>query len=116
MADYNGHRDRPDIAGTSRFSPHLHLGEIGPRQIWRAVQDSPSPSTQGYQRQLVWREFAHYLLFHFPQTADEPLRGEFAGFPWRRNAGSLRAWQRGRTGYPIMDAGMRDIVGDRLDA
>lgn len=109
IGQYNTDRDRPDLHGTSRLSPHLHFGEIGPRQIWNAAHDHPSPSAQGYLRQLVWREFAHHLLFHFPHTTDEPLRVEFARFSWRRDAKGLRAWQRGQTGYPIVDAGMREL-------
>ncbi|MFO0845195.1 MAG: FAD-binding domain-containing protein [Gemmataceae bacterium] len=60
-------------------------------------------------KELVWREFAHHLLFHFPHTADEPLRSEFAAFPWRDDPKALRAWQRGQTGYPLVDAGMRQL-------
>jgi deoxyribodipyrimidine photo-lyase len=107
--NYSGDRDRPDVVGTSRLSPHLHFGEIGPRQIWRAVCGHPSPSALEYLRQLGWREFAHHLLFHFPHTTDKPLQDEFAKFPWRRDAKLLRAWQRGQTGYPIVDAGMREL-------
>ena len=107
--NYGGDRDRPDIVGTSRLSPHLHFGEIGPRQVWRAICGHPSPSAMEYLRQLGWREFAHHLLFHFPDTTDKPLQDEFAKFPWRRDAKLLRAWQRGQTGYPIVDAGMREL-------
>jgi deoxyribodipyrimidine photo-lyase len=99
------------------LSPHLHFGEIGPRQVWAAVaarsRDSgvfpPSRGAQVFLKELGWREFAHHLLFHFPATPEEPLRGEFAAFPWRVDAAGLRAWQRGRTGYPIVDAGLRQL-------
>jgi len=102
--NYVTERDRPDRHGTSRLSPHLHFGEISPRQVWAATRGA-----EPYRRQLIWREFAHHLLFHFPHTATEPLRPQFKNFPWRRDAKQLRAWQRGRTGFPIVDAGMREL-------
>jgi deoxyribodipyrimidine photo-lyase len=103
-AGYQVNRDRPDMLGTSRLSPHLHFGEIGPGQIWRAA-----PESQAYLRQLVWREFAYHLLFHFPETAQRPLRAEFARFPWKADPARFRAWTRGKTGYPLVDAGMREL-------
>jgi deoxyribodipyrimidine photo-lyase len=101
--EYESNRNRPDLAGTSRLSPHLHFGEISPGQIWRTVKD------ETYLRQIIWREFAHHLLFHHPESPDKPLRSEFAAFPWKRNAKLLKAWQRGKTGYPLVDAGMREL-------
>jgi len=116
---YAEERDRPDHEGTSGLSPHLHLGEIGPRQIWTAVRAlardtgvfPPSRGAAVFLAELGWREFAHHLLFHFPHTPERPLRPEFARFPWADDPGGrkLRAWQRGRTGYPIVDAGMRQL-------
>lgn len=117
FAGYTEQRDRPDLPGTSRLSPHLHFGELGPRQVWHALKawaarrglpDTAWRSSQ-FLAELGWREFAHHLLFHFPHTPTAPLRPEFARFPWRRNPEGLRAWQRGRTGYPIVDAGMREL-------
>jgi deoxyribodipyrimidine photo-lyase len=108
LADYSAGRDRPGRRGTSRLSPHLHFGEIGSRQVWHAARrmgDSAAP----YLRQIVWREFAHHLLFHFPDTPRQPLRPEFRDFPWRFDAAKLRAWTTGRTGYPLVDAGMREL-------
>jgi deoxyribodipyrimidine photo-lyase len=99
-------RDRPDHAGTSRLSPHLHFGEISPRQIWQAAQGT---ETAPFLRQIIWREFAHHLLYHFPQTVQQPLRPEFARFPWKMNKRTLQAWTRGNTGYPLVDAGMREL-------
>lgn len=96
-------RDLPARAGTSRLSPHLHFGEISPREVWHGL-DQPA-----YRRQLVWREFAWHLLHHFPHTATAPLREKYARFPWVRDAAALKAWQRGRTGYPLVDAGMREL-------
>ncbi len=116
-AAYATDRDRPDRPGTSRLSPHLHFGEMGPRRIWHALQDQQarngargtSRGVEGLQRQLGWREFARHLLFHFPHTADHPLRSEFARFPWSRNGSDLEAWRKGMTGYPLVDAGMREL-------
>ncbi len=107
---YGVDRDRPDRFGTSRLSPHLHFGEISPRQVWHAIQSRyPKEHAAPFLRQLIWRDFAHHLLYHFPRTTTEPLRPEFTHFPWRNDAKMLRAWQRGRTGYPIVDAGMREL-------
>ena len=114
LEDYSEKRNRPDIIGTSRLSPHLHFGEIGPRQIWHGMaaaarEKNPRWQQSQFLAEIGWREFSHHLLFHFPQTPDEPLRPEFKKFPWRRDAAFLKAWQRGLTGYPIVDAGMREL-------
>lgn len=114
---YLNQRDRMDLPATSRLSPHLHFGEVGARTaLWAAraaLASNPAPGTarqiEGWIRQLYWREFAHYLLFHFPNLSEEPLREEFRAFPWREDPGALRAWQRGRTGYPVVDAAMREL-------
>ena len=115
LADYAAQRNIPAEAGTSRLSPHLHFGEISPRQIWGAVGHQAGllglkkwRDTQ-FVTELGWREFAHHLLFHFPRTPAEPLRPGFNHFPWQPDAARLRAWQRGRTGYPIVDAGLREL-------
>jgi deoxyribodipyrimidine photo-lyase len=110
-------RNHPDRQGTSRLSPHLHFGEISVRQIWFAVHGQRRGADIGhgsevirvYSSELGWREFAHHLLFHFPHTPEQPLRTEFADFPWEPDRKNLCAWQRGRTGYPIVDAGMREL-------
>ena len=115
--DYSEQRNRPDLPGTSRLSPHLHFGEISPRQIWhglRALAAQRGLTVAAWRNsqflaEVGWREFAHHLLFHFPHTPAEPLRPQFKKFPWRENAAWLRAWQKGRTGYPIVDAGMREL-------
>lgn len=115
VVQYADERNRPDHRGTSRLSPALHFGELSPRQVWHAVcgqlaEPPRSPRVgEPYLRQLLWREFAHHLLFHFPQTPTQPLREEFSRFPWLSNAEHLRAWQHGLTGYPIVDAGMREL-------
>ena len=114
LAQYGTHRDRPDLAGTSRLSPHLHFGEIGPRQIVAALHSNGATrgghgSRVAYVRELGWREFAHHLMFHFPDTPEQPLDRRYAALTWRNDAHLLRAWQRGLTGYPIVDAGMREL-------
>ena len=120
MADYAAARDRLAEEGTSRLSPHLHFGEIGPRQIWAAVRAvdrargvfPPNKGAAAFLDELGWREFAYHLLFNFPHTQELPLRDEFAGFPWAEDPGGrmLRAWQQGQTGYPVVDAGMRQLA------
>jgi len=117
MADYADRRNLPDVDGTSALSPYLHFGELGPRQIWAAVRalskdSGVFPANRGGQvflSEVGWREFAYHLLFHFPQTPRAPLRQEFAAFPWQKNPKHLLAWQKGRTGYPIVDAGLRQL-------
>lgn len=111
---YSEDRDRPDLEGTSRLSPHLHFGEVSPRQVWHVIHDR-APQSSGkkgvlkYIKEVLWREFGYHLLYHFPSTPESPLREKYADFPWREDAGDLGAWQRGRTGYPIVDAGMRQL-------
>lgn len=109
LHDYNEQRERPDREGTSRLSPYLHWGEIGPRQVRSPLKDKSGRDAEAFLRQLIWREFAHHLLYHFPHTPTEPLRSEFARFPWTNRRKLLLAWQRGRTGYPLVDAGMRQL-------
>lgn len=114
---YDEDRNRPDRVGTSRLSPHLHFGEITPRQIWHALRrhaearNIPATTWRSWQflTEVGWREFAHHLLFHFPRTPQQPLRAQFTKFPWRTNEAWLKAWQKGDTGYPIVDAGMREL-------
>jgi len=120
MEAYDERRDVPSVDGTSRLSAALHFGEISPRQIWAAVKEKgkasgvfpPSRGARVFLAEIGWREFAHHLLYHFPHTTERPLREEFAGFPWAEDPGGkrLRAWQRGETGYPIVDAGMRQLA------
>ncbi len=119
VATYHADRDRPDLPGTSRLSPHLHFGEISPRQCWhaaRAAMTADPANERGaasFLRELGWREFSIHLLFHWPHIVDRPFRDDFAAFPWTEDEAQascdLKAWQRGRTGYPIVDAGMREL-------
>lgn len=107
LADYAGARDKPAEDGTSRLSPHLHWGEISPAQIWAAAETLPGADK--FLSEIAWRDFAHHLLFHFPEITEAPWRGAFSAFPWRDEAAHRRAWFRGETGYPIVDAGMREL-------
>jgi len=115
--DYKARRNTPADNGTSGLSPHLHFGEISPRQIWHAAiakseAEHGSPMARGVETflsEVVWREFSYNLLYHFPELPKDPLKAEFADFPWASNAEGLRAWQKGETGYPIVDAGMREL-------
>jgi deoxyribodipyrimidine photo-lyase len=111
MHGYNASRDIPGEDGTSGLSPHLHFGEISPATVWREAAGS-AKAGQGrevFLKELLWREFAAYLLWHHPAMPEQPLRPEFAAMPWRVDEQSLAAWQRGLTGIPIVDAGMRQL-------
>lgn len=107
VGEYATERDRPDHDGTSRLSPHLHFGELSPQQVWAAAMDAPG--AESFLRQIAWREFAIHLLCAFPQTPAQPFHPQFRQFPWRRNRRRLQAWQQGRTGYPYIDAAMRQL-------
>lgn len=105
--DYKMRRDFPAVDGVSRLSPHLHFGEISPYQIWQAV--SERGGGEAYLRQLLWREFSYHMLYHSPDLPAQPWNRKFAGFPWRGAKKNLPLWQKGLTGYPIVDAGMREL-------
>ena len=128
LASYNTGRDIPADPGTSRLSPHLHFGELSARQVWAAIKEFSMPPTRQndlftptpranrqawresrFLSELGWREFSHHLLFHFPAMDHEPIRPEFKAFRWRKSPDLLQAWQQGRTGYPLVDAGMREL-------
>ncbi len=115
LTGYDVQRDLPDRTGTSRLSPHLHFGEITPRQIRHALARAAAGSAgqnkalEGFLRELGWREFAHHVLFHFPHTADRNLDARFDRHPWREDPAALQRWQQGRTGIPLVDAGMREL-------
>jgi len=115
LANYADSRSRLDIDATSLLSPYLHFGEISPNQIWHAVAHAGTADAradrgaESYLRELGWREFSYHLLHHFPKMPAEPLRPEFADFAWRDDPAALAAWQRGATGYPIVDAAMREL-------
>jgi deoxyribodipyrimidine photo-lyase len=116
IGEYPVGRDKPGVVGTSRLSPHLHFGEISPGQIWRAVRGMMSGGSIGghaaceaYLRQIGWREFAYQMLYHHPESQEQSLRSDFSAFPWKTDPKTLRAWTQGKTGYPIVDAGMREL-------
>ncbi len=116
ITDYERCRDRPDKPGTSQISPHLHFGEISPRLCWQkarfALEMNDHRGESGctaFLRELIWREFSYHLLHHWPSLPEEPFRADFKDFPWEENAANLQAWQEGRTGYPMVDAGMRQL-------
>lgn len=117
LANYATGRDLPARHGTSRLSPHLHFGEITPRQILHALQERAKcvatrcrPDLEPYLRELGWREFAHHLLYHFPDTPSGNFNPRFDAFRWADDdAAALHRWQRGRTGIPLVDAGMREL-------
>jgi deoxyribodipyrimidine photo-lyase len=112
---YAAERDRPDLDGTSRLSPHLRFGEISPRQVWHAArfaaEEEPAIGTgvDKFLSELGWREFSRHLLHDHPDLSTVNMQASFDEFPWKHDPDALAAWQRGRTGYPIVDAGMREL-------
>lgn len=115
IAGYGEKRDIPSAPATSRLSPHLHFGEIGPRQAWVAVRnaaeagDIPSTEADKFLSEIGWREFNHSILFHWPDLPSRNFKPEFDGFPWAKDPAAFEAWTKGETGYPIVDAGMREL-------
>ncbi len=116
LSRYDSERDRPDIDATSRLSPHLHWGEISPAQVWHATRAAEFKSggklakpAEKFLKEVLWREFSYHLIHHWPTLPEKPFRPEFANFPWADNPEGLKAWQEGRTGYPIVDAGLREL-------
>ncbi len=118
VSDYAAARDYPGQPGTSRLSPHLHWGEISPREVVAATRmhlaahgagQGDEKSADKFLSEIGWREFSVSLLFHNPQLPENNLQSKFDAFPWRQDATALEAWRRGRTGYPIVDAGMREL-------
>ncbi len=115
LLGYGELRNRPDLPNVSRLSPHLHFGEISPRQIW--ARTNMAVETQGrsakdaakFLSEVGWREFAYQLLFNFPALPEKNWKPAFDAYPWRTSTRDLTAWQRGRTGYPLVDAGMREL-------
>ncbi len=107
---YAHKRDRADLPGSSRISPHLAWGEISPRQIWWLIKQAQAGAGgESYLREVGWREFSYHLLWHFPDTTTRPLNERFNNFEWRDDPASLEAWQQGMTGIPMVDAGMREL-------
>jgi deoxyribodipyrimidine photo-lyase len=112
-ADYAGGRDRLDRAGTSRLSQDLKFGTLSAREVWRAAGEvMEGRALSSFRNELVWREFTHALLWEWPELLDEPFRDDFKQFPWRRDAAGWEAWASGRTGYPVVDASARQLLGE----
>lgn len=110
LAAYAEARNTPGIEGSSGLSPHLRFGEVSPRQAWHAARAAArGAGVETWLKEILWREFSYHLLWHRPEMPERNLRREFDAFPWQPDAGLLRAWQQGRTGYPIVDAGMRQL-------
>ena len=115
VGDYETARNLPSIDGSSRLSPHLHFGELSPRQAWHALDGRRGIGVQSFRRELGWRDFAQGIVAQFPDYGERGFRQEYDRLPWRdpaRNKGAaadLTAWQQGRTGFPIVDAGMRQL-------
>ena len=115
ISEYTEDRNRPDRKGTSELSPYLHYGELSPRQLWNFIvrfdgsQQNITHDNVSFLRELIWREFSYHLLWHWPHITDLPFNKNFEGFPWRNDERAFKAWQSGNTGYPIVDAGMRQL-------
>ena len=116
LRGYKELRNRPDLEHVSRLSPHLHWGEIAPWRVWHAVEaagasrsEIASADVAHFQSELGWREFSYQVLFNFPELPEKNWKPMFDAFPWSRSKRKLAAWQRGRTGYPLVDAGMREL-------
>ncbi|KAG1657148.1 Deoxyribodipyrimidine photo-lyase [Nymphon striatum] len=115
VQNYKEQRDFPAVGGTSLLSPHLHFGEISPTQVYHYSKNHKAENPHHDHgvghilRQIVWREFAYSLMYHFPQTITDPLFEKYKGFEWRESKEELKRWQQGKTGFPIIDAGMREL-------
>ncbi len=114
LVDYPEGRNVPAARDTSMLSPHLHWGEVSPRTVWDRVEawvsnGATREDADKFLSEIAWREFAYHVLHHFPRTPTEPLKEKYAAMPWRSAPDDLDAWQRGQTGYPLVDAGMRQL-------
>ena len=115
--NYDNDRDRPAVHGTSYLSPHLHWGEISPFQVMHRAEEWLSEQSggaihehiQSFQSEIGWREFSRHVLYHFPETPDEPLDARFKAFPWEAPDAAFDDWKAGMTGIPMVDAGMREL-------
>ena len=113
LCDYDTMRDHPGPDRTSKLSPHLRFGEVSPYQLWHACHDqrrrADPKAREVWAKELVWREFSYHLLHHWPDLHESNFQEKFDAFPWKENKNALSAWQKGQTGYPIVDAGMRQL-------
>ncbi len=112
---YADGRDRPATPHSSRLSPHLQVGSMSPREVWTAIDraeglgDVSTRDAEKFRAELGWREFSSYLLFHTPSLPEVEFQPKFRAFPWRDDPDQIHAWQRGQTGYPLVDADMREL-------
>lgn len=113
LLNYTENRDYPDKSNFSKLSPHLHFGEISPHQIWHTTQKKAigisKKEGDHFLRALIWREFSYSMLYHFPDLPNKNFKSKFNHFPWQHDDLLLKAWQQGQTGYPLVDAGMREL-------
>ncbi|MEL7430072.1 MAG: deoxyribodipyrimidine photo-lyase [Pseudomonadota bacterium] len=115
IENYGELRNRPDLPNVSRLSPHIHFGEISPRQLISRAYFLADKSAKyagdvkKFVAEIAWRDFANHLLYHFPEIPDKNWKPAFDDYPWQENKDQLEAWQRGMTGYPMVDAGMREL-------
>lgn len=114
LSDYKKGRDFPGLDVTSRLSPYLHFGQISPHQVWWTVKDggyehASRDNVQHFLKEIVWREFSYNVLFHSPWVTHKNLQSKFNEFDWRSSSADLALWQEGMTGYPLVDAGMREL-------
>jgi deoxyribodipyrimidine photo-lyase len=111
LVDYAKGRDFPGRAVTSNLSPFLHAGDISPRQVWHETlrRVGWTAAAEKFLKEIVWREFAYHVFYHLPDLPDVPMHARFSAFPWADDDGLLTCWQQGRTGYPLVDAGMREL-------
>ncbi len=115
VSDYGEHRNLPSIDGSSSMSPHLHHGEVSPRLLWERLEGETSDGARKYRAELIWRDYAQNVIARFPRYPEAPYRDGYGDDFWRDPdrdldaAADLKAWQQGRTGYPIVDAGMRQL-------
>lgn len=113
LKGYEEGRDFPSRPATSMLSPHLTMGEISPAQVWDATRSLPSNIASNdisrFRKEIVWREFCYHLLFHFPELNEKNWNSSFDAFQWRSDDSKFEAWTKGMTGYPIVDAGMRQL-------
>lgn len=115
LRGYAAGRDRPAARHVSRLSPHLAFGEVSPNQVFHAARDAAAAGTapvgdaEKFEAELLWREFSHHLLEFEPDMRSRNLQPRFDAFPWRECSGELKAWRKGLTGYPLVDAGMRQL-------
>lgn len=115
IEDYGELRNRPDLPNVSRLSPHIKHGEISPRQLCKLAYEEADKSAKysgdvkKFVAEIGWRDFANHLLYHFPKIPTENWKSAFDDYPWRESEADLKQWQKGMTGYPMVDAGMREL-------